>query len=79
MYDLSTTCSLKLAATLQHDLVLTPLSATTASPQRNPLLIRVDVRAGHGAGKPTAKVIEEVADLFGFAAKCMNAKWLETP
>jgi prolyl oligopeptidase len=40
------------------------------------LLIRVDVRAGHGAGKPTAKVIEEVADMIGFAAKCMKAKWV---
>ena len=37
----------------------------------------VQVRAGHGAGKPTQKVIEENADLYGFAAKCMQAKWID--
>ena len=31
-----------------------------------PVLIRIETRAGHGAGKPTGKVIEEVADLWGF-------------
>jgi prolyl oligopeptidase len=38
----------------------------------------LQVRAGHGAGKPTAKIIEEAADMYGFAAKCMNAKWVDT-
>ena len=33
-----------------------------------PRLLRVDTRAGHGAGKPTDKVIEEVADMWAFAA-----------
>jgi prolyl oligopeptidase len=33
-----------------------------------PHLIRIETRAGHGAGKPTAKQIEEVADLWAFAA-----------
>lgn len=32
-----------------------------------PHLIRVETRAGHGSGKPTAKVIEEVTDLWAFA------------
>jgi prolyl oligopeptidase len=31
-----------------------------------PVLIRVAVDAGHGAGKPTSKVIEEVADKYAF-------------
>jgi prolyl oligopeptidase len=34
--------------------------------QQRPLLIRVDVKAGHGAGKPTAKIIEEIADIYAF-------------
>jgi prolyl oligopeptidase len=29
-------------------------------------LIRIDTKAGHGSGKPTAKRIEEVADVFAF-------------
>ncbi|MEZ5894674.1 MAG: prolyl oligopeptidase family serine peptidase, partial [Parvularculaceae bacterium] len=33
-----------------------------------PHLIRIETRAGHGAGKPTDKIIEEYADLWAFAA-----------
>ena len=32
-----------------------------------PLLIRIETRAGHGAGKPTAKIIEESTDMWAFA------------
>ena len=32
-----------------------------------PVLIRIDVKAGHGAGKPLAKTIEEYADMYAFA------------
>lgn len=31
-----------------------------------PKLIRIDSKAGHGAGKPMAKVIEEYADIYSF-------------
>ena len=31
-----------------------------------PVLIRIETNAGHGAGKPTSKIIEEYADIFGF-------------
>jgi len=33
-----------------------------------PVFIRIDTKAGHGAGKPTSKQIEEWADLWGFVA-----------
>ncbi len=32
----------------------------------NPILIRIETKAGHGAGKPTSKRIEEAADIYGF-------------
>lgn len=32
----------------------------------NPTLIRIDSKAGHGAGKPISKVIEEYADIYAF-------------
>src|SRR5207302_10879915 len=31
-----------------------------------PILIRIQTRAGHGAGKPTSKVLEELADQWAF-------------
>jgi prolyl oligopeptidase len=31
-----------------------------------PILIRVETRAGHGAGKPLAKVLEEESDIYAF-------------
>jgi prolyl oligopeptidase len=34
-----------------------------------PVLIRIETKAGHGAGKPTAKVIEEAADKWAFLAQ----------
>jgi len=32
----------------------------------NPVLIRVETNAGHGAGTPVSKTIEQYADIFGF-------------
>jgi prolyl oligopeptidase len=37
-----------------------------------PILIRIETQAGHGAGKPTAKVIEEVADQWAFLTRALN-------
>ncbi|MEZ4633886.1 MAG: prolyl oligopeptidase family serine peptidase [Caldilineaceae bacterium] len=47
--------SFKFAAALQH---------AQAGPE--PILIRIETKAGHGAGKPTAKVIEETTDVWAF-------------
>ncbi|MCI0337124.1 MAG: prolyl oligopeptidase family serine peptidase [Acidobacteria bacterium] len=47
--------SFKFAATLQ---------AAQAGPA--PILIRIETKAGHGAGKPTSKIIEEISDSWGF-------------
>ncbi len=37
----------------------------------NPVLIRIETRAGHGAGKPTSKIIEEAADRWAFLVKVL--------
>jgi prolyl oligopeptidase len=53
--------SFKFAATLQAD------QAGAA-----PVLIRVETKAGHGAGKPISKQIEEMADQWAFVAHSLN-------
>jgi prolyl oligopeptidase len=50
--------SYKFAAMLQH-----------AHVGPNPVLIRIESRAGHGAGKPLSKSIKETADVYAFLAK----------
>lgn len=47
--------SFKFAATLQQDQACD-----------NPVLIRIDSKAGHGGGKPLSKQMEENADIYGF-------------
>lgn len=47
--------SFKFAATLQE-----------CNDGTNPTIIRIDSKAGHGAGKPMAKVLEEQAEIYGF-------------
>jgi len=39
----------------------------TAQASDNPVMIRIETRAGHGAGKPTTKLIEEFSDMWTFA------------
>jgi prolyl oligopeptidase len=53
--------SFKFAATMQAD---------QAGPA--PVLIRVETKAGHGAGKPVSKIIDETADAWGFLAHNLN-------
>jgi prolyl oligopeptidase len=47
-------------------------TAQAAQAGANPVIIRIDTKAGHGAGKPTSKQIEEVADRWGFLTKALK-------
>ena len=40
----------------------------------NPILLRVETKAGHGGGKPTSKQIEEQADIYSFVFKTLGVK-----
>jgi prolyl oligopeptidase len=44
----------------------------------NPVLIRIETNAGHGAGKPVSKTIEEAADLQAFTLYNMGVKAFPT-
>ncbi|KAI0489056.1 hypothetical protein KFK09_028897 [Dendrobium nobile] len=58
--------SFKMLATMQYIL---------DTPQKNPIIARIDRKAGHGAGRSTQKMIEEAADRYGFVAKMMGLSW----
>ncbi|KAG9355584.1 hypothetical protein JZ751_000422 [Albula glossodonta] len=62
--------TLKYCATLQHGVGNSP-------GQKQPLLVRVDTRSGHGAGKPTAKAILEDTHIFSFIAQTLGLSWRE--
>lgn len=55
--------SFKFAATLQ-----------AAQAGTNPVLIRIDTNAGHGAGKPTGKIIDEATDIWSFVMQGLGMK-----
>ena len=38
------------------------------------MLIRIETRAGHGGGKPTSMVIDEVADSWAFLVKTLGVE-----
>jgi prolyl oligopeptidase len=46
---------------------------------KNPTLIRIETNAGHGAGTPIAKTIEQYADVFGFTLFSMGFDQLPNP
>jgi prolyl oligopeptidase len=48
------------------------LQAAQAADCPSPALIRIESRAGHGAGKPTAKVIEEAGDRWSFLIRALD-------
>jgi prolyl oligopeptidase len=65
--------------TADHDDRVVPahsfkFAATAQSAQAGsaPVIIRIDTKAGHGAGKPTAKQIDEVTDRWGFLSKALK-------
>ena len=43
----------------------------------NPQLIRIETNAGHGAGTPVSKTIEQYADIYGFTLWNMGIKELK--
>ena len=43
---------------------------------KNPILIRIETNAGHGAGTPVNKRIEQAADIFGFTLYNMGFRVL---
>jgi len=55
--------ALKFAARLQ-----------AASGNRSAALVRIDTKAGHGAGKPVSKIIEEDADIFTFIFESLEVE-----
>jgi prolyl oligopeptidase len=68
-----------LVTTADHDDRVVPahshkFTATLQAAQAGdaPILARIDTRAGHGAGKPTTKQIDERADVFAFLAHILQ-------
>ncbi len=47
----------------------------TAQSGPAPVLIRIETKAGHGAGKPTAKIIEETADKWAFVMANLSVEF----
>jgi prolyl oligopeptidase len=69
-----------LLTTSDHDDRVVPLHSYkmiaqwqyAAANNPNPIVIRIETNAGHGAGKSTQKRIEEAVDKFSFMAKALN-------
>lgn len=57
--------SLKLLATLQDTLGANP----------NPIMGRIETKAGHGAGKSTSQILDESSDKYTFLAMSVGAIW----
>jgi len=52
------------------------LQAATACPDEHPVLLRVEQRAGHGAGKPVPKQADEAADVLAFLFDQLGVDYL---
>ena len=64
--------SFKFAAELQAK-----QTESTQGKNTLPMLIRIETNAGHGAGTPASKTIEQYADIFGFTLYNMGVKTLK--
>ena len=60
--------SFKHAAELQHQL---------GAKLNDPILLRVDLKSGHGAGKSLTKVIDELVDVYSFIQRALNLKFYD--
>lgn len=70
-----------LLATAESDTRVDPLHARkmaarlqAATASDHPILLRLEARAGHGAGKPVSKVLEELVDTWSFVFKELGLK-----
>ena len=59
----------KFVATLQAAQSSSTSPGQTNNGCTNPILVRIETKAGHGAGKPTTKLIDETADRFAFLVR----------
>lgn len=71
-----------LLATAESDSRVDPLHARkmaarlqAASASDHPILLRLESRAGHGAGKPVSKVLDELVDTWTFIARELGVHW----
>ena len=39
------------------------------------MLLRLETQAGHGAGKPVSKVLEELVDTWSFVSAALGIPW----
>lgn len=64
--------TLKLVATIQSQMKQVDKGRDIP---RNPVIARIESQTGHGAGKPTDKVIEQYADVYAFIGECLGGEW----
>jgi prolyl oligopeptidase len=74
-----------LLATAESDSRVDPLHARkmaarlqAATGSEHPVLLRLEQRAGHGAGKPMSKVLDELVDSWSFVARELGIEWQRT-
>lgn len=74
-----------LLATAEGDTRVDPMHARkmtarlqAATSEDRPVLLRLEARAGHGAGKPVSKILEELVDSWSFVAAELGVNWRAT-